>query len=48
MRKCLECGAELTSKEAIIYHTCEAYPEQVAKSWFDLMLDINEKGKGNE
>jgi hypothetical protein len=48
MRKCLECGAELNSSQAIIFHTCEAYPEQVAKSWFDLMLNINEKGKGND
>ena len=22
-KKCLECGAELTSKEAIIFHACE-------------------------
>lgn len=22
-KKCLKCGAELTSKEAIIFHTCE-------------------------
>jgi len=48
MRKCLECGSELVSDSAIISHTCEAYPEQVAKSWFDLMLNINEKGEGND
>lgn len=42
MRKCLECGSELDSDSAIIFHTCEAYPEQVAKSWIDFAL---EKGK---
>jgi hypothetical protein len=27
-KKCLKCGAELTSKEAIIFHTCEKGEEQ--------------------
>ena len=46
-RKCLECGAELTSKEAIIFHTCEAYPQQGERgSWVDILL--KNKGEGEQ
>jgi hypothetical protein len=39
-KKCLECGAELTSSEAIIYHSCEAYPQvSSGNAWIDNLTD---------
>jgi len=44
-KKCLECGEELTSSVAIIYHTCEAYPEVSSGNvWIDNLTD-KEAGK---
>lgn len=44
-KKCLECGTELTSKEAIIFHTCEAYSQQGEKgSWVEILP--KKKGEG--
>lgn len=43
-KKCLECGTELTSNEAIIFHTCKAYPKQKEEgSWVEILLKNKEK-----
>ena len=40
MRKCLECGTQLESGVAIIYHTCEAYPQTSSGNvWIDNLTD---------
>ena len=44
MRKCLECGTQLEGAAAIIYHTCEAYPQvKSGNVWID---NLSEK-EGN-
>ena len=45
MRKSLECGTELATGEAIIFHTCEAYPPREEFSWLDVAL--KEEGDKN-
>jgi hypothetical protein len=46
-KKCLECGEELTSSEAIIFHSCEAYPKREDEgSWVEILLK-NRKGEVN-
>ena len=44
MRKCLECGTELATGEAIILHTCEAYPPREEFSWLDVLLKEGKEG----
>lgn len=43
MRKCLECGTELSTSIEIIAHSCEAYPAKPQKSWTDFFLDNTDK-----
>jgi hypothetical protein len=39
-KKCLECGEELTSSEAIIFHSCEAYPKVSSGNvWIDNLMN---------
>ena len=42
MRKCLECETELESDNAIIAHTCEAYPQISNDVWLDNLLKEGE------
>lgn len=40
MKRCLECGSELEDSNAIILHTCKAYPpKEEANSWAELFLN---------
>jgi hypothetical protein len=46
MRKCLECETELANSDAIIFHTCEAYPAMPKSSWLDILINNKEEGEG--
>ena len=44
MRKCLECSEELATDNAVIFHTCEAYPKQGDEgSWVEILLKNREE-----